>query len=234
MYERGIKLNIDMKKYKSFLTSIKEVYHQESNGEYRSLASQARAVLLKEFTPFKHGVESGVKSRPDKFTTGLKDTPVTNTVEVDPSDQITAGTYRTKHFEMNPQAQFLFAHLPRDPRMDYDSIEGLAIEMDKLFGIHKSAATNDHATDEEVSLATELTKKIHHLARNVNLHKNVEFVNDTLRLIIGLNKNTPGVIKKARPVIMTKERPDKDVDNTEFAVSRANKAQRKLKIIDDD
>lgn len=223
-----------MKKYKSFLTSIKEVYHQEAPGDYKSLASQARAVLLKEFTPVKHGIESGIKTRPEKFTSGLKDTPVTNTVEVDPSDQITAGTYRTKHFEMNPQAQFLFANLPRDPRMDYDSLEAIAIEMDRLFGIHKNAANNEYASDDEVTLATELTKKIHHMARNLNLQKNVEFVNDTLRLIVGLNKNEQSGMRKGRPVVMTKERPDKDVDNAEFAISRANKAQRKLKIIDDD
>ena len=220
-----------MKKYKSFLSAIKEVYKKEDRGSYRSLKNS----ILEVITP--GNIEKGIHNAPEKFTTGLKDMPVTNTVESDPSDQITAGAYRTKHFEMNPQAQFLFANLPRDPRMDHDGLEQLAIQMDLLFGIHKDAAAGGFATDEELSLATDLTKKIHHMARGLNLHKDVGFVDDTLRLLVGLNKQSVGktsTIRKTHPTVFTKEKPDKDVDNTMFAISRSNRAQRKLKIIDDD
>lgn len=220
-----------MKKYKSFLTSIKEVYSKENQGTYRSLNTEAKAVLLRK-------AETGVSSQPEKFTSGLADMPITNTVEVDPSDQIVAGSYRTKHFEMNPQAQYLFANIPRDPRMDYGMLEKLAIEMDKLFGIHKRAATNDHATEQEKADADEMGRKIYHMARGLNLHNSVGFIDDTLRLITGLAKrgeNLPADhVRKSMPVVMTKERPDKDVDNSVFALSRASKAQKKLKIIDDD
>lgn len=220
-----------MKKYKSFLTALKQVYKNEETGNYKSLKSSILEVLTTD------QMARGIKRQPEKFTSGLKDMPVTNTVEVDPSDQITAGAYRTKHFEMNPQAQFLFANLPRDPRLDHDALEQLAVQMDLLFGIHKTAATSGYATDEELSLATDITRKVHQLARNLNLHKNVDFINDTLRLIVGLNQagqDQKPVIRKTAPTVFTKERPDKDVDNTKFAISRSNRAQRKLKIIDDD
>jgi len=220
-----------MKKYKSFLTSIKEVYSKDSKGSYRSLNTEAKAVLLRK-------AETGVEDQPDKFTSGLATTPVTNAVEVDPSDQIVAGSYRTKHFEMNPQAQYLFANIPRDPRMDYGMLEKLAVEMDKLFGIHKKAATNEHATDQEKNDADEIGRRIYHMARGLNLHNSIGFIDDTLRLIAGLAQRGENVpldkLRQAVPVVMTKERPDKDVDNSVFALSRASKAQKKLKIIDDD
>ena len=220
-----------MEKYKSFLTSIREVYSKKNQGNYRSLNTEAKAVLLKK-------AETGVGSQPDKFTTGLANTPVTNTVEIDPSDQILAGSYKTKHFEMNPQAQYLFANIPRDPRMDFNGLEKLAIEMDRLFGIHKKAATNEYATEQEKTDAEEISKRIYHLARGLNLHKSVGFIDDTLRLIVGLAKRGETVpvdqSRKSSPVLMTKEKPDKDVDNSVFALSRASKMQRKLKIIDDD
>lgn len=220
-----------MKRYKSFINAIKEVYKSSEPGSYRSLKS----AILEVITPGK--IEKGIKNEPSTFTTDLKNLPVTNTVEVDPSDQITAGAYRTKHFEMNPQAQFLFANLPRDPRMDHDALEQLAIQMDLLFGIHKDAAAGEFATDDELSLATDLTKKIYHLARGLNLHKNIGFIDDTLRLIVGLNQrgqDKTSTIRKTHPTVFTKEKPDKDVDNTMFAISRSNRAQRKLKVIDDD
>lgn len=220
-----------MKKYKSFLTSVREVYSKENQGSYRSLNTEVKAVLLKK-------AETGVGAQPEKFTTGLATMPVTNTVEVDPSDQIVAGSYRTKHFEMNPQAQFLFANLPRDPRMDYGMLEKLAVEMDRLFGIHKSAATNEYATESELNDAQNISKKIYHIARGLNLHNSIDFINDSLRLITGLSQRGDAVstekMRKAVPVEFTKEKPDKDVDNAVFAMSRASKAQRKIKVIDDD
>lgn len=220
-----------MKPYKSFLTAIKEVFANQDQGNYKSLNTIAKAVLLRK-------AETGVDKQPEKFTTGLANMPVTNTVEIDPSDQIVAGSYRTKHFEMNPQAQYLFANIPRDPRMDYGMLEKLAVEMDKLFGIHKRAATNEYATAQEKTEADQIGVKIYHMARGLNLHNSVGFIDDTLRLIAGLAQRGETVptdkISKSMPVVMTKERPDKDVDNSVFALSRASKAQKKLKIIDDD
>lgn len=210
---------------------MREVFSGENQGSYRSLNTEAKALLLRK-------AETGVSAQPEKFTTGLANIPVTNAVEVDPSDQVVAGSYRTKHFEMNPQAQYLFANIPRDPRMDYGMLEKLAIEMDKLFGIHKRAATNEFATESEKAEADELSRKIFQMARGLNLHNNVDFINDTLRLIAGLAQRGETVpvdkMRKGTPVVMTKERPDKDVDNSVFALSRASKAQKKLKIIDDD
>ena len=220
-----------MKKYKSFLSAIKEVYSGSKQSSYRSLKNTILEVIISG------KIEKGIKNEPAKVTTGLKDMPITNKVETDPSDQITAGTYRTRHFEMNPQAQFLFANLPRDPRMDHDALEQLAILMDQLFGIHKDAASGGFATDSELDLASDLTLKIHHAARGLNLHKSVGFVDDTLRLITDLHKSgrdKTSTIRKTHPTVFTKEKPDKDVDNTMFAISRSNRAQRKLKVIDDD
>ncbi len=213
------------------MSAIKEVRTNEGQGSYRSLNTEAMSVLTRK-------AETGVGAQPEKFTTGLATTPVTNTVEVDPSDQIVAGSYRTKHFEMNPQAQYLFANIPRDPRMDYGMLEKLAIEMDRLFGIHKRAATNELATEQEKADADEIGRKIYHMARGLNLHNSVGFIDDTLRLITGLSQrgetSPADKMRKGMPVVMTKEKPDKDVDNSTFALSRASKAQKKLKIIDDD
>lgn len=231
MLERRLRLNTNMKKYKSLVSAIKDVYSGSDKGNYRSLISSIFEVLA----PGK--LEKGIKNEPEQFTTGLKNAPITNVVEVDPSDQITAGGYRTKHFEMNPQAQFLFANLPKDPRLDHDALENLAVNMDLLFGIHKDAAAGGYATDEELSLANDISKKIFFLARNLNLHKSVDFINDTLRLLTDLNKQSQGRepgIRKTHSNVFTKEKPDKDVDTSQFAISRANRSQRKLKIIDDD
>jgi len=210
---------------------MKEVYSNESKGNYRSLNTEAKAVLLRK-------AETGVGQQPEKLTTGLATKPISNAVEVDPSDQVVAGSYRTKHFEMNPQAQYLFANIPRDPRMNYGMLEKMAVEMDRLFGIHKRAATNEHATEQEKADAEEISQKIYQMARGLNLHNNVGFIDDTLRLITGLAKRGETVPadqpRKGMPVVMTKERPDKDVNNTFFASSRASKAHTKLKIIDND
>lgn len=196
-------------KYKSLMSFIRDGSYKSEEKTYKSLASSSRSVLE-----------------------GFKD------VEVDPSDQIAAGTYKTRHFEVSPDAQILFTNIPRDPRMDHASLEKLAIEMDILFGIQKNAIAREAASEEDVSSASQIAKKIYHFARALNLHNQVGFIDDSLRQIQDYFHRSGGVSPEKTflhpPKTMTKEKPDKDIDNTAFTLSRANKAQRKLKIIDDD
>jgi len=56
-----------MKKYKSFLSAVKEVYKKENQGSYRSLKNS----ILDVITP------GNIEKGPEKFTTGSKDIPVT-------------------------------------------------------------------------------------------------------------------------------------------------------------
>jgi len=55
--------------------------------------------------------------------------------ESDQNDQIAVGSYQTKMFDMSPDAQIIFADLPKET--DANPAEQTAIHLDKLFDLHK-------------------------------------------------------------------------------------------------
>jgi hypothetical protein len=168
-------------------------------------------------------------------------------IEKDPADQISAGTYTTKNFEICPQAQKLYSDLPKT--VNPDDAEKSAIFQDELFGLEKEVLARSRSSTADVARAKELATKIKHMAEKMNLvsqHSYVDtHVSNIEKHLDSDNTNTVDAktfdinaeMRKrfsSPPYYNTKEVQDYDIDNTKFAISRNLKAQRKIKIIDND
>lgn len=163
-------------------------------------------------------------------------------IEKDSNDQIVAGTYRTKNFEMCDSAQKLFSSLPSD--VNPDQAEKAAILHDQLFGLEKQVVAKERSTDSDIEEAGKIADKIRMYADLMGVSSKVGYLEDHLKTIakyrepenVPKNKITPNDMKRLQtpPSSWTTEKPDNDIDNSKFAISRNIKAQRKLKIIDAD
>lgn len=204
-----------MNKYKSLENMIRDVYAGRSEqSTYYSFRTAIKMVAEK----VKHRIEQHV------------------------ADQIVAGTYHTKHFEMSPSAQKLYVNMPKHVN-PADAEQG-AILQDKLFALEKSVVATNRATQADVDQAKSLIDRILHFADKMNLKAQHEkYLKQHLGTIEGhLKDDSPFVnTEKAgrnrfyhRPYEETMEVPDQDIDNAKFKISRFMKAQRKLKIIDND
>lgn len=208
-------------KYRSLEHSIKHVVHglAEKSG-YKNL---------------QHSIRSVMEAKKDK-----------NFVENDPRDQIVAGTYKTKNFEQSPEAQKLYAKLP-DKKYNMDDLQKSAELHDKLFDLHKDVIAKSRSTEADVGAAKEIADKIKLLAKSLDLEKEHNYIDRILK-DFDTHLDTTGNIVNAKdldieklnsrfaspPKDVTKEPPDRDIDNDRFKISRNLKAQRKLKIIDAD
>lgn len=169
--------------------------------------------------------------------------------EHDLNDQIAVGSYQTKSFEMSNKAQKLYSDLPKDTPAT--SAEQAAIYLDRIFDIHKHAAAAKHATEADWQMAQEYAEKVRGMAKDMNLEKEHEdILQDVLRHLEDYAAdNPPRVINPEDHVhpsddprfkthskdYVTDRTNDRDVDNVKnFLIRRSLKAQRKLKIIDND
>lgn len=174
----------------------------------------------------------------------LKEQP--HYIEKHHKDQIVAGTYRTKNFEQAPKGQLLYTSLPKNTNPA--DAEKAAILQDQLFSIEKKVLATSRATPEDILTARTLVKKIMHLANLMSLGAEHAYVEDSLNKIekyaaldanvvdsdkLDLNKEFTRRFNMP-PYEETPERRDMDIDNSKFLLSRNLKAQRKLKIIDND
>lgn len=169
-----------------------------------------------------------------------------NYIEKHHKDQIVAGTYRTKNFEQAPKAQLLYTSLPKTTNPA--DAERSAIFQDQLFALEKKVLATSRATPEEIETARKLVKNIMHMANLMNLGAEHAYVNDSLAKIEKYATLEPNVVDHDKlnldreverrygvpPYHETPERRDMDIDNSKFLLSRNLKAQRKLKIIDND
>jgi hypothetical protein len=163
-------------------------------------------------------------------------------IEKDPNDQIVAGTYRTKNFEMCPGAQKLFTSLPEG--VNPDQAEKAAILHDQLFALEKQVIAKERSTDSDIEEAGQISDKIRMYADLMGISDRVKYLDDHMKKIKKYreedgtlkDKITDNEMKRLQspPSSPTKERQDNDIDNTKFVISRNLKAQRKLKIIDAD
>jgi len=164
-------------------------------------------------------------------------------VETHSSDQIVVGGYRTKHFEQCPRAQKLYSNLPDD--IDRNRAEIAAKFIDQLFALEKGIVSTEKATSEDIKQAETYAERAKDQARMLNMEKEHSFIDDHVETIKSFHKVPSGPkevvtdddIKKVftrPPVDDTPERRDVDIDNQKFRISRSIKAQRKLKIIDND
>ena len=163
-------------------------------------------------------------------------------IEKDPNDQIVAGTYRTKHFEMCPGAQKLFTSLPKG--VNPDQAEKAAILHDQLFALEKQVVAKERSTDSDIEEAGQISDKIRMYADMMGISDRVKYLDGHMK-IIKKHREEDGRVKEkitdnemkrllSPPMTNTKERADNDIDNSKFTISRNLKAQRKLKIIDAD
>lgn len=196
---------------------------------YRSLESIIRDTN-RQRSEYK-SVSSAIRSIYEKY------------VETHSSDQIVVGGYRTKHFEQCPKAQKLYSNLPED--IDRNRAEIAAKFLDQLFALEKGIMSTEKATSEDIEQAERYAERAKDQARMLNMEKEHEFIDDHVKVIKSFHKMPSGPkevvtdddIKKVftrPPVDDTPERRDVDIDNQKFRISRNIKAQRKLKIIDND
>ncbi len=164
-------------------------------------------------------------------------------IETHYRDQIVVGSYTTSHFEMCPKAQKLYTNLPVD--VNTSAAERTAHFLDQLFALEKSVIAVEKSTKDDIKKAEEYAEKAMEMARRADLEKEHSFVQDHVEKIksyhtIEDNKKenvTDKDVKTrfARPSLsQTPEPKDMDIDNQQFRISRNIKAQRKLKIIDND
>ena len=197
---------------------------------YRSLESIIR-------NPIK--VEPVYKSLPNAYRSMYAE----KYVEKHSSDQITVGGYVTKNFEMCSKAQELFSRLPED--IDRNRAEVVARFLDQLFGLEKGVVATEKATSEDIKQAETYAARAKDQVRMLGMEKEFSFIDDHITNIKSFHKVPTGPketvtdadIKKAferPPVDDTPEKRDADIDNQRFRISRNIKAQRKLKIIDND
>ena len=162
-------------------------------------------------------------------------------IEKDSSEQIVAGTYKTKHFEMCPGAQKLFSSLPKDTNSDH--AEKAAILHDQLFGLEKHVISKERSTDSDIEEAGQIVDKIRIFADKMNISDKVNYLDNHMNIIKKYREDDGRVFDKVTdnemkrlqspPAAETKEKHSVHRDSLRLA-NFSLKAQRKLKIIDSD
>jgi len=166
-------------------------------------------------------------------------------LEKDMNDQVHAGSYSSKNFEVSKSAQKLFASLPKSVSSD-DAQKSLQLH-DQLFDIHKNVKASGRATPADIDAARSLHDKILKIARNMDLEDQHGHVKDSLDFINSKLETDSAVKTDVNPadaekrfatpptVYQSDVKSDSDIDNlAKFKISRDKNAQRKLKIIDDE
>lgn len=170
--------------------------------------------------------------------------------ESDQNDQIAVGSYQTKVFDMSPDAQILFADLPKET--DVNSAEQAAIHLDKLFDLHKGIIAAKAASQADIDKADELVAKIKPLGdamdQSDKINKIVDDHYDDLKKYykdetkeVGPDYHPADDPRFHSPPSGNKPDPiagpqgDRDLDNVKrYLIKRSKAAQRKLKLIDND
>lgn len=170
--------------------------------------------------------------------------------ESDQNDQIAVGSYTTKTFDMSPDAQIIFADLPKET--DANSAEQTAIHLDRLFDLHKDIIAAQTASKADIDRADELVDKIKPLADAMGQGDKIsKIVNDHYNdlkkyfkdedLHVGSDYHPVDDPRFHSPPTGNKPDPiagpqgDRDVDNVKnYLIKRSKAAQRKIKIIDND
>lgn len=170
--------------------------------------------------------------------------------ESDQNDQIAVGSYTTKTFDMSPDAQIIFADLPKDT--DANSAEVTAIHLDRLFDLHKDIIAAQTATQADLDRAEELVDKIKPLADAMGQAEKIgkivdDHYNDLKKYFkdetdeVGPDYHPADDPRFRSPPSGNMPDPiagpqgDRDVDNVKnYLIKRSKAAQRKIKIIDND
>ena len=169
--------------------------------------------------------------------------------EKDMNDQIAVGSYQTKSFEMSDKAQKLYSDLPKDT--PGASAEAAAIQLDKIFDLFRDARARGQINPRDLESAIVSEKKVRLLAKEMGLEKeHNDILTDIMRHLSDYAEDAPERIIDPEDHVHPSDDPrfktdakdyntdktnDRDVDNVkQFLIRRSLKAQRKLKIIDND
>lgn len=169
--------------------------------------------------------------------------------EKDMNDQIAVGSYQTKSFEMSDKAQKLYSDLPKDT--PDGAAEAAAIELDKIFDLFRDARARGHINPKDLETAATSEKKVRVLAKDMGLEdQHNEILVDIMRHLNDYATDMPDRFIAPEDHVHPSDDPrfktdskkystdktnDRDVDNVKnFLIRRSLKAQRKLKIIDND
>ena len=169
--------------------------------------------------------------------------------EKDMNDQIAVGSYQTKSFEMSNAAQKLYSNLP-DTTSGADA-EAAAIELDKIFDLFRDARSKGHINPKVLETAIVSKNKIMKLAKDMGLEtEHEDILSDVMRHLNDYAVDAPDRFINPEDHVHPNDDPrfgtdskeyntdrtnDRDVDNVKnFLIRRSLKAQRKLKIIDND
>jgi hypothetical protein len=169
--------------------------------------------------------------------------------EKDMNDQIAVGSYVTKSFEMSDKAQKLYSNLPSTTPST--AAEAGAIELDKIFDLFRDARVRNSINVSDLGTAITSEKKVRAMAKEMGLEKeHNEILTDIMRHLNDYAANAPKRIidpedhvhpsddlrfKTDSKKYSTDRTSDRDVDNSKnYLIRRSLKAQRKLKIIDND
>lgn len=169
--------------------------------------------------------------------------------EKDMNDQIAVGSYTTKAFEMSDKAQKLYSDLPKDTPST--AAEVAAIELDKIFDLFRDARARGHINSRDLDTAITSEKKVRLMAKEMGLeNEHDEILSDIMRHLKDFADDAPNRIIDPEDHLHPADDPrfktdskdyntdktnDRDVDNVkQFLIRRSLKAQRKLKIIDND
>lgn len=169
-------------------------------------------------------------------------------IEKHERDQLAVGTYFTKHFEMSPKAQLLYANLPKET--DSNSAEKSAILQDRLFALEKHSQAKQSSSKQDIETAEEYVKQIKMFAKKLGMEKEHSYIDDNLNNIKKFGGEIPDIpiantddeVEKMKiksstsPPFERNPDPvkDMDLDSKKFLVRRNLLAQRKIKIIDGD
>lgn len=164
--------------------------------------------------------------------------------EKDMNDQVYAGSYKSQHFEVSPDAQRIYSDISKD--IAGDKVERSVKTHDELFGILKKVIASGYSTKQDVDAAENLSKRIMTITKDFEVkidHPHVDKIVNEIKtkykdMPQTVNSITPEELKKRflnpeKEYITTEPNSDADIDNKKnFRITRAAaiKKQRYLNV----
>lgn len=159
--------------------------------------------------------------------------------EKDMNDQVYAGSYRSQHFEVSPDAQRIYSDISKD--ISGDKVERSVKTQDELFGIMKKVIASGYSTKQDIDAAEQLSKRIFDVTGDFEVEVDHSHVNKILNDIKSKYKDTPEVVDSITPeelkkrflnpekeYITSERNDDADADNKKgFRISRASAIKKK-------
>ena len=112
--------------------------------------------------------------------------------EKDMNDQVYAGSYRSQHFEVSPDAQRIYSDISKD--ISGDKVERSVKTQDQLFGIMKKVIASGYSTQQDIDAAEQLAKKIYDVTNDFEVKIDHSHVDKMLNDIKSKYKDTPQVV----------------------------------------